>query len=142
VGGGSGGSVNACFWDVNTSGRTTSAGGIGKTTIEMKTKSTFTSAGWDFVDETANGTNDYWRMCVDGIDYPLLSGQFIDSDFTCPDGVDFIDFAILASAWQTEPDDPHWNQVCDISQPKDNFIDELDLAVFCENWLEATTGPP
>jgi hypothetical protein len=46
------------------------------------------------------------------------------------------DFAILASAWQTEPNDTNWKSACDISQPKDNFIDELDLAVLCENWLE------
>jgi hypothetical protein len=45
-------------------------------------------------------------------------------------------------AWQTEPNDPDWRPDCDISELKDNFIDELDLAVFCENWLEATTGPP
>jgi hypothetical protein len=41
----------------------------------MKTLSTFTSAGWDFVGETANGTNDYWRMCVDGVDYPRLAWE-------------------------------------------------------------------
>jgi hypothetical protein len=49
------------------------------------------------------------------------------------------DFAILASAWQTEPNDPDRNPACDISQPKDNFIDELDLAVLCKNRLEGTT---
>jgi len=34
------------YWDMNTSGQLTSAGGTGKTTAEMKTQSTFT--GWDF----------------------------------------------------------------------------------------------
>ena len=34
------------FWDTESSGIATSAGGTGKTTAEMKTKSTFT--GWDF----------------------------------------------------------------------------------------------
>lgn len=42
-----GGCTN-CFWDTQTSGRATSACGTGKTTIEMKTQSTFTDAGWDF----------------------------------------------------------------------------------------------
>jgi len=37
-----------CFWDVETSGQSTSEGGTGKTTAEMKTESTFTDAGWDF----------------------------------------------------------------------------------------------
>ncbi|WP_332914508.1 MBG domain-containing protein, partial [Algoriphagus boritolerans] len=36
------------FWDTETSGQPTSAGGTGKTTVEMKTQSTFT--GWDFTD--------------------------------------------------------------------------------------------
>jgi hypothetical protein len=128
--------IQASFWDKNTSGRTTSAGGTPKTTAEMKTKSTFTNAGWDFVDETANGTNDIWRMCVNGVKYPLLSWQFISADIVCPDGVDFLDFAVLASAWQSEPGDPDWNQTCDISQPKDSIINELDLAVLCEKWLK------
>ncbi len=36
-----------CFWDTETSGMATSDGGTGKTTAEMKTKSTFTNATWD-----------------------------------------------------------------------------------------------
>ena len=40
------GTTNNSFWDTQTSGQATSAGGTGKTTAEMKTQSTFTS--WDF----------------------------------------------------------------------------------------------
>jgi type IX secretion system substrate protein/GLUG motif-containing protein len=36
------------FWDTQTSGQTTSAGGTAKTTAQMKTKITFTKAGWNF----------------------------------------------------------------------------------------------
>jgi len=36
------------FWDTQTSGMATSAGGTGKTTAQMKTTTTFTDAGWDF----------------------------------------------------------------------------------------------
>ena len=43
-----GGDVTNCFWDTQTSGQATSEGGTGKTTAQMKTKSTFTDAGWDF----------------------------------------------------------------------------------------------
>ena len=43
------GSFVSSFWDIQTSGQTTSAGGTGMTTAQMKTLSTFTSAGWDFV---------------------------------------------------------------------------------------------
>ena len=36
-----------CFWDTQTSGTAVSVGGTGKTTSQMKTKSTFTN--WDFI---------------------------------------------------------------------------------------------
>ncbi|MCX8064368.1 MAG: PASTA domain-containing protein [Candidatus Hydrogenedentes bacterium] len=36
------------FWDTNTSGYTTSAGGTGKTTEEMKIRATFEAVGWNF----------------------------------------------------------------------------------------------
>jgi len=52
-GGNSGLAINS-FWDTETSGITTSAGGIGKTTAQMKIRSTFASVGWDF--------NDVWEM--------------------------------------------------------------------------------
>jgi|GEM_PF-3104011 len=61
--GGDGFGVTASFWDTEASLLATSpAGGIGKTSAEMKTLSTFTSAGWDFVGETINGTNNYWNI--------------------------------------------------------------------------------
>ena len=62
---------NDCFWDMQTSGRATSAGGIGLTTTEMQTAQTFLDAGWDFVSETANGTEDIWWI-LEGKDYPHL----------------------------------------------------------------------
>jgi hypothetical protein len=68
------GTTNNSFWDVDTSGWPTSDGGTGKTTAQMKTRSTFTSAGWDFVGETANGTDDIWNI-NEGISYPYLTWQ-------------------------------------------------------------------
>jgi hypothetical protein len=65
------GEVMFSFWDTQTSGQSTSAGGMGKTTIEMQMESTFTDAGWDFVDETSNGTEDIWWI-LEGQDYPRL----------------------------------------------------------------------
>ncbi len=64
-------SITSSFWDIETSGWTTSAGGEGKTTVQMQTAGTFLDAGWDFVDETANGLEDIWRI-TDGLDYPRL----------------------------------------------------------------------
>jgi len=43
------GTITNCFWDLETSSQTKSYGGIGKSTSEMKTKSIFTDAGWDFI---------------------------------------------------------------------------------------------
>ena len=65
------GVVTDCFWDTQTSGQATSAGGTGKTTAEMQTASTFLEAGWDFVGETTNGTEDLWWI-LEGKDYPRL----------------------------------------------------------------------
>jgi len=42
---GDGGSITNSFWDMETSGRTTSDGGVGKTTAQMTNSATFT--GWD-----------------------------------------------------------------------------------------------
>lgn len=123
-----------CFWDVNTSGQGVSAGGIGKTTTQMHTRSTFTDAGWDFVGEVINGPNDIWDIC-DGTNYPKLSWQQLPGDFACPDGVNLIDFSVLGAAWYSEPNDYNWDPNCDISVPSDNIIDERDLLVFTSNWL-------
>jgi hypothetical protein len=74
-------------------------------------------------------------MCVDGVNYPLLWWQFDIADFTCPDGVDFIDFAVFANAWLSDPTQVNWNGRCDIAEPTDNVINFLDLAVFAQHWL-------
>ncbi len=131
---GSGGATNS-FWDVETSGQSKSGGGTPKTTAEMKTKSTFTDAGWDFVGETINGTNDYWRMCVDDVNYPLLSWQFISGDFVCPDGVDFFDFAFFANYWM----DDNCSGLDDCDGADIDFsgtVGMADLKIFCQHWLE------
>ncbi|MCK5270521.1 MAG: hypothetical protein KAJ46_07040, partial [Sedimentisphaerales bacterium] len=127
------GTITNCFWDVETSGMNVSDGGTGKTTDEMQIRSTFTDAGWDFVGEDVNGTDDFWRMCVDGIDYPKLSWQFLASDFVCRDGVDLIDFAVLAETWGLSSGQAGYNELCDLVD--DDTIDLDDLAVFVENWL-------
>jgi hypothetical protein len=42
----------------------------------MQTASTFLEAGWDFVDETENGTEDIWWI-LEGQDYPSLWWELI-----------------------------------------------------------------
>lgn len=82
TGGTAGGLVNkgksekSSFWDTQSSGQTASSGGTGKTTDQMKTKSTFIDSGWDFVGETSNGTKDIWDIDNNFNDgYPFLVWQ-------------------------------------------------------------------
>jgi hypothetical protein len=71
VGWNSVGDIGESFWDVQASTLSESAGGTGRTTAEMQTAATFLGAGWDFADETANGTEDTWWI-EEGKDYPRL----------------------------------------------------------------------
>ena len=64
-------STTTSFWDIETSDQTISDGGIGLTTTEMQTAGTFFEVGWDFVDETTNGTDEIWWI-LEGQDYPRL----------------------------------------------------------------------
>ena len=65
------GGVTDSFWDIQTSGQKWSFEGTGKTTTEMQTADTFLEAGWDYVGETENGTEDIWWI-DEGQDYPRL----------------------------------------------------------------------
>ena len=49
--------------------------------------------------------------------------------------MDFADFAVFALAWLSSSGQTGWNQDCDVSDPKDNVINLLDLEVFVNNWL-------
>ncbi len=71
------GSISNSFWDIQTSGQINSDGGAGKTTAEMQAAATFLDAGWDFEDETENGTEDIWWI-DEGQDYPRLWWEAID----------------------------------------------------------------
>lgn len=126
--------INDCFWDTQTSGTLTSDGATGKTTAEMQTEATFTLAGWDFVNETANGSDDYWKIC-DGVEYPTFVWQSLPGNFVCPSNIDLADFAIFAKAWMTSLGDPNYNAICDLTG--DDTVNFDDLIIFLENWLGA-----
>jgi len=68
------GIIHDSFWDTEATNQATSMGGSGKSTTEMQTAHTFLGAGWDFVDETENGTEDIWWI-VEGLGYPRLSWE-------------------------------------------------------------------
>ncbi len=50
--------------------------------------------------------------------------------------VNFVDLAVLGSAWLAGIGDAEWNSDGNISVPADAFIDNRDLAVLAEHWLE------
>ncbi len=128
--------VNASFWDIETSGQTHSDGGEGKTTEQMQDMATFTSAGWDFVSETANGDEDIWRMCVDDIHYPEFYWQYLPADLVCPDGVSFEDLGVFAQ-WWLETDCSSLNNDCGRTDMKiDGTVNFLDFAIMASHWLE------
>ena len=74
--------VSNCFWDIETSGKTSSASGTGKTTAQMKTYSTYSGASWDLIGELTNGTADIWGFDGTGATnngYPFLAWQGLTS---------------------------------------------------------------
>jgi filamentous hemagglutinin family protein len=62
------GTVSKSFWDMTTSGQTTSAGGTGLTDSQMRDAASFT--GWSIA--TSGGSGDLWRI-YQGNTYPLLT---------------------------------------------------------------------
>ena len=134
------GNYTKSFWDstvnpdVNGIGNTTDANVIGESTANMQMASTFTDAGWDFVGETVNGTEDIWDIC-EGTNYPKFVWQIpLLGDFVCPDGVNFVDFSFFAGHWQ--------NDNCGASNDCDgtdldqlDTVDINDLRIFVDNWL-------
>ena len=58
--------VTRCFWDIQTSGLSDSAGGIGRPTIEMKKGLTYLDMNWDL--------SSIWGI-IEGTSYPFLIFQ-------------------------------------------------------------------
>ncbi len=68
--------VSNSFWDIETSGQSTSVGGTGKTTTEMQDIATFSGAGWNITAVAPGSTNTtcIWNI-INGVTYPFLSWQ-------------------------------------------------------------------
>lgn len=49
--------------------------------------------------------------------------------------VDFNDFTIFASAWNSCQGRSNWNRLCDIHLPADEQVNVLDLLEFCSEWM-------
>ncbi len=124
-----GSAITASFWDTQASGQAGSAGGEGKTTYYMQQVVTYTAAGWDFLGESANGTADKWRLCQDGMYYPGLNWEWSKADLVCPNGVEFVDFAVLAASWA--------QTAAGLKADLDGSgtVDIADIAIFVQDWL-------
>ncbi len=131
---------NNCFWDIETSGTLIgtyrgpeygSGDVVGLNTEQMCQRATYIEAGWDFIEETTNGTNDLWSICEE-TNYPRLIWQIPLGDYLCPDGVALEDFSLFAQYW-LEADER-------VNLINDNTIDIDDLRLFCENWLAKNTN--
>ncbi|MEN6307419.1 MAG: GLUG motif-containing protein, partial [Anaerohalosphaeraceae bacterium] len=130
-----GSTVTSCFWDAQASGISTSAAGTEKTTEEMKKLSTFISEGWDFTNETVNGTNDYWRMCIDDVDYPRLNWEYTNGDYACPDGINTEDLSYYAGNWLMDNCSSDNNYCGGADLNYSGVVDLADWVIFAENWL-------
>ncbi|MBE0536785.1 MAG: formylglycine-generating enzyme family protein, partial [Phycisphaerae bacterium] len=132
------GVISNCFWDTQTSGTTASDGGTPKTTAEMQQVSTFTDfadSRWDFVGEAANGTEDVWRMCSNGVSYPRLSWEYSrGGDFDCPDGVGLEDLRYLAERWLAADVEA----VGAADGNGDRRVDMGDFGLMAERWRGGT----
>jgi C1A family cysteine protease/PKD repeat protein len=80
-----GGTNAKCFWDTETSGQGSSAGGTGKTTAEMLTETTYSSAAWDLsniwdIDAAKNGGYPYlsWQVITESQSFAFTPAGHID----------------------------------------------------------------
>jgi hypothetical protein len=120
------GRVMHSFWDTQASSQPTSAAGIGKTTDQMQTMSTFAASGWDFFN--------VWTIC-EGTNYPVLLWQIPAGDFRCPDGVDRIDLAWFCQRWLHRNCFTSNNFCEGVDLDQSSFVDFADFAIFADNWL-------
>jgi len=91
--------------------------------------------GTDDENEIEAGIYDFFDDASKGVIFydPCALPPTGDFDYDCY--VDFSDFATFALAWQTISGDADWNPACDISDPNNDAIDNMDLAVLVSNWL-------
>jgi hypothetical protein len=113
-------------------GDTGSIAGLGQS--QMQTLETWAAIGWDFLGNSADGTDDIWRLCQDGVDFPRLWWQFVPGDIACGNGVDLMDFATLSRNWLTTAYEPLFYDNADING--DGVIETEDLVIFAEHWLD------
>ena len=73
IGSNQSGFINHSFWDTQTSGKSTSSGGLAKTTAQLKDPETFVSVFWNF-----NLQSPRWKM-IRGVTYPKLAWETLEN---------------------------------------------------------------
>ena len=121
------GTISSCFWDMNTSGQTTSAAGTGLDTTQMKQQASFTHWGFPPAWDT-------WAIC-EGTNYPRLIWQIPAWDFVCPDGVNFADYSFFATHW-SDTNCAANNNCSGADLDVSGGVDWKDMMMFCQHWLE------
>ncbi len=94
------------------------------TDAQMKQQDNFVD--WDF--------DGVWHIC-ETTNYPKLIWQIVPGDFVCPDGVNFADFAYLASRWHTTGCNSSNNFCGGADMDFSGTVDMQDLEIFAANWL-------
>jgi hypothetical protein len=130
-----------CFWDsdinpdVNGIGNMDDHNVIGESTDNMQSRSTFSSAGWHFVDEVRDGVEGIWTIC-EQTNYPKLVWQLSPADLVCPDGVTAKDFCVFAQYWLNEMCGAS-NEFCSGADlDTSGRVDANDLGIFTGEWLD------
>ncbi len=96
------GNVIKSFWNIETSKQTFSNGGLGLSTSEMKTVSTYTDAGWNFEVTNYNEQGDIWKI-EEGKNegYPYLSWQTLFHGLVL-DNIEILDIGLNSVSCQSD----------------------------------------
>jgi len=134
VGWNQGGAIALSFWDRQTThqargaGSGSSEGSIGADAAELHEMQTFLKAGWDFIDETVNGTDDIWKI-AEGLDYPRLWWEAYDGQVTVELG------QVFALTLESNPSTGYrWEWIDD----QDSIVEQVGEAEF----VPRETGDP
>ena len=132
------GGLTKSFWDtdknpdINGVGNVSDPNVIGLPTFLMQMRSTFVDAGWDFVGETANGTEDIWTIHEE-VDYPKFVWELVN--FIGWYEVDFRDYSFFANRWM----DSNCGFANDCDGADLDFSDKVDgadMKIFFDKWME------
>jgi len=101
----------------------------------MQAQTTFTDAGWDFIDETANGTDDIWN--IDGTNnngYPYFNWQFAPTFLDAPQNVIIsLSLSDVTITWDAVAGATSY-QVYSSAEPYSGFEEDTSGTFISESW--------